>query len=117
MNLRHFIDPGELDRLITIQTASATGVDALGESTSGWSTYAQPWAKMEWGGGGEGEDASQVANREIVSFIVRYNSGLTPKMRISYDSDYYDIESISQVGGRKRFMLLRCVTWDSNNVG
>lgn len=116
MNLRHYIDPGELDRRITIQTASATGVDALGESTSGWSTYSQPWAKIEWESGSEGEDASQIANREIVSFLIRYDANITPMMRISYDSDLFDIESITQVGGRKRFQLLRCVTWDSNNV-
>lgn len=117
MNLRHYIDPGELDRKITIQTASASGVDAFGESTSTWYTYAQPWARMEWKTGNEGEDAQQIANKEVIEFLVRYDSGITPKMRISYDSDLFDIESISQVGGRQRFQLLRCITWDSNNIG
>ena len=116
MNLRHFIDPGELDRYITIQTASATGVNVYGESTSGWSTLDQVWAKIDWKGGSEGEDNSQIANVERVEFTIRYRSDISPKMRISYDSDVFDIESIVQVGGRKRFQLLKCKTWDSNDI-
>lgn len=112
--LRHFIDPGELSRQIIVQTASADTVNDFGESTSSWYNLHTLYAKAEWKSGEEKVDAEQVTSYERVDFTIRYKGDITAKMRVSFDGDYYDIEGVSQVGGRKRFELLRTRKYDSN---
>lgn len=112
--LRHYIDPGELSREIIVQTASADTVNDYGEPTSAWYNLHTLWAKIEWKGGEEKMDSEQTTNFERVEFTIRYKGDITPKMRVSYDGDFYDIESVAQVGGRKRFELLRTRKYDSN---
>ena len=115
-NLRHYIDPGEMDSRVTIQTASGSP-DGYGQVVDSWVDIATLWAKVEWPGmrESEGEDAGQIAQSERVVFTLRYTE-VRPKDRISFEGDYYDIKSVAQVGGRKRFMKLSTVLWDSNPV-
>ena len=110
--LSHILDPGEMDRLVTIQLASGSAQDAYGDEQLTWVDVANVWAKIEWGVGAEGEDASQITNHEKVTFTMRYRT-LDAKNRISYDGQYYDIESIGQLG-RKRFLKVVTKIFDSN---
>lgn len=115
-NLGHYLDPGELDRKIVIQTASGVQ-DAYGEEINTWSDTLSVWAKMEWDagkrGGNEGMDASQVVSEGEVKFTIRHTA-VDTKNRIKYEDEYYDIESIQEVGGRKRFLILTTKLFDSN---
>lgn len=113
-NLKHILDPGELDRRITLQTASGAA-DLYGETNATWYDVADLWAKIEWGKGDETEDANQVAASDTVTFTIRYRT-VTHRMRILYDGKYYDIESIGEAGGRKRFLKLVTKLWDSNPI-
>jgi SPP1 family predicted phage head-tail adaptor len=114
MNLRHYIDPGEMCYRITVQTASASSVDDYGDYDGAWYNLAELWAKMEWKTGEEKMDAEQLTAWRGVEFTIRYRGDITEKMRILWEGDYYDIESIAQVGGRKRFELIRTKRYDSN---
>jgi len=40
---------------------------------------------------------------------VYYDSGITAKMRISYDSQYYDIKSIAEIGFKEGQELVTTV--------
>lgn len=111
-NLGHYLDPGELDRKVTIQTASGVQ-DAYGEEINTWLDTLDVWAKMEWEKGSEGMDADQVVNQDKVKFTIRYTT-VDAKNRIKYDGEFYDIESIQEVGGRKRFLILITKLFDSN---
>jgi SPP1 family predicted phage head-tail adaptor len=111
-NLGHYLDPGELDRKVTIQTASGVQ-DAYGEEINTWLDTLDVWAKMEWGTGVEGMDANQVVSTDKVKFTIRYTT-VDAKDRIKYEDKYYDIETIQEVGGRKRFLILTTKIFDSN---
>lgn len=113
-NLRHYIDPGEMDRRVTLQNASGSQ-DAYGEGNTTWYDVAELWAKFEAGVGNEGVDAEQVAQHDIAVFTIRYRS-VVPRMRIVMDDEKWDIETVSEAGGRKRFLKLRCKRWDSNPI-
>lgn len=116
-NLKHYIDPGELDSRVTVQVASGAS-DGYGDEAQAWYDLATLWAKVEWPetGGTEGEDAKQVLQTQRVHFTIRYYSALTPKMRISCSGKIYDIEGIAEVGGRNRFMKVVTKLHDSNPV-
>ena len=111
-NLGHYLDPGEMDRKVTIQTASGVQ-DAYGEEINTWLDTLDVWAKMEWETGSEGMDADQVVSHDKVKFTIRYTT-VDAKNRIKYEGKYYDIETIQEVGGRKRFLILITKIYDSN---
>lgn len=113
-NLKHIIDPGELDRRITLQTASGAA-DLYGDTNTTWYDVADLWAKVEWGTGDEETDANQIAAFDKVTFTIRYRT-VTHRMRILYDSKYYDIETIGEAGGRKRFLKIITKQFDSNPI-
>jgi SPP1 family predicted phage head-tail adaptor len=111
--LSEFIDPGELDRKITIQRASGAQ-DAYGEGLNVWYDLAEVWAKVEWNtkNNSEGEGASQIVQRDVISFTVRHRD-VTARDRVKYRDDYYDIEGVAEMGGRNRFKVLTTKLYDS----
>ena len=102
---------GELDRRITIQESTAT-TDSYGEETLVWSTYRKVWAKLGYVSGNETFEADQKTAIRTEKFFVRYDSCITEKMRISWDSGYYDIRAIEQLG-REKYLVLKCERRDN----
>ena len=95
---------GKLDRYITIQTFT-TSPNSYGEEIKTWSTYLSCWAQRVEASGGEGVTFDQVVAKQTIDFRVRYDSGINEKMRILYDSDYYNIENIQEEKRRDYLML------------
>lgn len=95
---------GNLDRRIVIQTGTET-VTGNGERTTSWATFHTCWAGMEYGTGSEKYEGDQLSALNQTRFKVRYKSGINEKMRISYDSSYYDIMHIEEVD-RERYLIL-----------
>jgi SPP1 family predicted phage head-tail adaptor len=96
---------GRMDREIVIETPTFSQSDEYGEPTTTWATWNTVWANVYTGGGREFE-AAQQTNAEIdTQFQIRYVAGLSPKMRISYNSQYYDILRIEEVGRRNRWNI------------
>jgi SPP1 family predicted phage head-tail adaptor len=91
--------PGRMDKLITIQQweADSPAQDAYGAPSGTWETYVERWAEKIDRGGREFLTGGVVYEATCV-FKIRYTSGLNTKMRISYDSEYYDIISIVELG-------------------
>lgn len=98
---------GNLRHKIVIQTTTPTQ-SGSGALTDVWSTYATLRAEIEPKGGREFFDARQV-NAEIdIVFNVRYYSGITPKMRVSWNSRTFDIQSVINPMERNIEMLIAC---------
>ena len=95
---------GSLDERIIIQTVTET-VSGNGERTEAWSTYLTCWAGVDYSSGGESYEGGQVTASNTVVFMIRYYAGITEKMRVSYQSAYWDIEKIVEQG-RERYLLL-----------
>ena len=91
--------PGRMDKLITIQQwgADSPAQDAYGAPSGTWTTYATRWAEKIDKSGRE-FFAGGLVGEATCMFKIRYLDGLTTKMRISYDSEYYDIISIIELG-------------------
>ena len=97
---------GQRDRQITIQQEDAGTPNDFGHTYSTWSTYSQPWAALLRSPQGEGTEGDKKVSYDRLTFQVEYDSGVTVAMRISYNSNTYQILSIEEVK-RGRLMNLR----------
>ena len=101
---------GKLDRRITIQR-KVLGSDASNQrKITGWTdiaTYPEVWANVDEKSGSEVFQADQLVGLTVANFTIRYRTDVTIENRIVYNSKYYDIQAILDVG-RKRFLRLTC---------
>lgn len=81
---------GNLDRPIVIEKFTSS-LDSSNNETKTWATYSSPWAKLEAKSGGESYEAGELVGSRSVNWIVRYDSGITQKMRINDGGVYYEI--------------------------
>lgn len=101
---------GELDRSIIIQSATETR-DSYGDVLPSWTTFATVWATVTANRGDERFAAYQVVAQADILFRIRWRSGITVKMRISYDGQIYDIVHIAEIGRREGLdILARLIT-------
>lgn len=90
---------GQLDRRITIEQETET-VSPSGGVVVTWATVATVWAaKMDVRPRERYAAATDLAT-ETTTFRIRWRSGITPEMRITYDGKVYNIEGIAEVGRR-----------------
>lgn len=101
------MNAGKLRKLITIQQQSISS-DEYGAQVITWSTYYIAWASVEPLQGREYFAGQQFQSKVDTKFILRYVAGVTPKMRISYNSLFYDIESIINIEDRNRELQIMC---------
>ncbi len=102
------MNAGKFRKIITIQQQSATQ-DEYGAQVITWSSVGvdrcanvQPLQGREYFAG------QQFQSKIDTRFILRYVAGITPKMRILYNSLSYNIESIINVGERNRELHIMC---------
>ena len=91
---------GFLDRRIVFQTQAAT-VDDYGDSTGSWFDSITVWAALDNKSAGSTVIQEQENTINRVTWRVRSSAAtrlVTPKWRIKYGSDFYNILAIQEVG-------------------
>jgi SPP1 family predicted phage head-tail adaptor len=102
------MNAGKLRKLITIQQQSATQ-DEYGAQVVTWSSVGvDRWADVEQLQGREYFAGHQFQSIVDTRFVLRYVAGITPKMRILYNSLSYNIESVINVGERNTELHIMC---------
>lgn len=96
---------GRLNKRITIQSP-ATGQDATGEPTTGWTDVATVWASIVDVSGREYVAAGGLQNSAQTKITIRYRAGIVPSMRVVHGSDAYNVEAV--LGQDRRSLLLMC---------
>jgi head-tail adaptor len=108
-------DIGAMDQLISIRQYTR-----VADATGGWIDTASYlaeniWAKIEYTSlsneGTRGED-QQIVAWNVVKFTFRDFWTITETMRIVFDSDEYDIKSITRIG-RSRFVVIEAEKRDN----
>ena len=104
-----------LDRRITVEVNTETQ-DSQGTPIATWSAYATRWAKKMNLVGGTGEDYdsnTRVAYQGTDWLILmdQLTKGITPKMRVLYAGEYYDIDSIEEDTDKRRngYLLIHSI--------
>lgn len=96
---------GRLNRRITIQQVTETQ-DTYNAITRTWATYKTVWAEVVPKSGREYLNQAETVTQSDVLFRIRFITGVTTKMRISYDSNIYDIQSISEIGYKEGLEII-----------
>ncbi len=103
---------GKLDRRIIFQVVTETK-DAAGGVSRSWATHLTRWANLKYTRfgvvGRESMEAGKKTSIYQAVFTVRRDAqtaALTTKHRISYDSKFWDIRSISEKADEFRKMYL-----------
>ncbi len=95
---------GDLDRLITIEQPTESK-DEYGAPTVIWTSFAQVWAGVRYDNGTEYFAAGQMNARIDAVFRIRHRAGITTKMRVAYDGEYFDILEKRPLGRDEGFDL------------
>lgn len=98
---------GRLCHKITIQESTVSNVG--GESTHSWATYKTAWASIHPARGDESWRSDQRFAEVTHEVRMRYQSGITPKMRILWGSRVFDIKYAINVEERDRELRLMCI--------
>lgn len=106
---------GKSDRRITIERATET-TNGYGEKVASWATLITVWAELQKTSGmRESIDNRQDTARQQLNFKVRSSTdsrAVTTKDRVVYDSKYFDIIGIEEIG-RNDQLVLNCVLNDT----
>jgi len=98
---------GRLRKQIVIETP-AESQGGAGEVTNSWATFATVRAELITQTAREALKSDQILGIQYTTFRIRYLTGITTKMRVLYNSRYFDIESAPNMFGRDREINLYC---------
>lgn len=96
---------GRLRYRVTIQTPTETK-GTKGQTLKSWATYKTRWMDVRPVTGSERYTGDQVTATVTHEFECRYVSGVTPKMRLSYDSRTFNISRAVNVDERDKRLLI-----------
>ena len=99
------IDPGKLDRRITIRSATVTP-DGFGQAVRSYSDAGDVWAKVEYRGvPKEGDETEKLTSVNKVRFTNRYRADVDATTKIVWKGNTYEVEGVS-LEGRERYLIL-----------
>lgn len=102
------MNPGIYNRQIVIQSKLVSGQDATGAEIVTWSTFSTDWASAEPLRGQEFMEARRLQAQVNIRFRLRYRSGITPAMRVSYDGRLFEIVAVIHPLEAHRELQLMC---------
>lgn len=99
---------GKLKERVTIKRNTATGNNSFGEPSESFTTYFTAWARARPLAGKEVADRSLTFEEHPVEFTLRWRSDKTPTpaMKAVWQSQDYDIKSVSELEAARRFWLV-----------
>lgn len=100
------MNPGKLDRRITIQAPTFTR-DALGGANTTYSDYRTVWAQKQDVGGTEVASGEALRSSATTIFTVYFINELTTAHRILYGGIAHNILAIRELG-RREYQEITC---------
>jgi SPP1 family predicted phage head-tail adaptor len=103
---------GRMNERIVIESVTETR-STSGQVNESWSTFATVWSAVDYQKSGS-EEKEIVTKQTVISnvqFTVRHRTDFNEKMRINFDSIYYDIERITYEP-EKQFMVLEAKAYN-----
>lgn len=92
---------------ILLESPSETP-DGFGGSMTTWALVAEVWGELRALFGNEVFDDDRKSATSTHLVVIRWREGLTPDHRFRFGGRTFQIRSILDRGGRKRFLECRC---------
>lgn len=105
------IRAGTLDRKIDIVNPTNTDAAGIGEvnthvNFATYTTVASVWASVRDVAGNETFTGDRTKTERSIAFIIRYTTLVNEKLMIRYNSEYYRIERIEEMGRKEGLMVV-----------
>ena len=100
--------PGEFKQQINIQSQSEVQ-DNTGAMTTVWTTLFTMWSKITPVHGAEALISQRIEAVDVYQIMIRYNPGVTEKMRILYAGRTFQIKSVINVQELSEFMSIKAI--------
>ena len=100
------IDPGRLDRRITLSEFTATR-DSVGGVVTSWDDVATVWATKVPQGGGRLYAAEAKHYEQTLLYRIRHRTDVAPGWRLTHGDDVFEITNVEELG-RRHFLELSC---------
>lgn len=101
------IQLGEMDQIVNFQEKEVETGSANSDRITDWTTIVGDyWAKVEENPGGEEFQANRLTGIQNVIFTIRYDSQITNKMRVVWQTRVYEISSPLVKIGRDSFLQI-----------
>ena len=101
------MEAGRLRNRVTLQEKEVTK-DAYGAEVITWADVATVWAAVEPLAGREFMEGRSLDAELSTRIRIRYREGVRPTYRATWGDHVYDIQSVIDVNGRHRELLLMC---------
>lgn len=102
------VDFGKMRHRVELQNFGTTRDEYGGENRT-WTTYATVWAAIKYISGNEIDHADQVQGIATHKIMIRYDSRVTVKDRLVFNSRNFEIAAPPQnPGEKKEFLILTC---------
>jgi len=101
---------GALNNFITIEIETTTK-NAVGTPIETYAKLKDTWASIKYTSGGTQFNEGEMPYTDV-DFSIRYDETVNYKCRVIFQSEYYKILYIENIG-RKDGMRLKCLRWDS----
>jgi len=98
---------GALRHHLTLEQMLRTP-DAGGGAALSWVAVTTLWASVEAVGGSEREAADRADARTRYKIRLRYQSGVTAGMRFRQDTRFFNIRTVQDEEGRRRWLICTC---------
>lgn len=104
------LDVGELNRRVTIRQYTESE-NARGEVEKTWSDLATVFAKLDYSPATESMEAGKETVFGMVAFLIRYRADMNETMKVRFDSEDYDIKSITRMEkrGKDRYLIIKAI--------
>jgi len=103
--MKYTINSGELDRRITIQEPTGAK-DEFGHETNTWQdVHTNIPCGVTFIKGGEVWESVQDVGNLTTDFKIRYIAGITPRMRLVFEGETYDIKRVIEITRRKGYVI------------
>jgi len=107
--LKRTINPGLYRHSIVINAAPTDATrNSYGERTAIGATVATVWASKEDWSGREIVEGEQETPMIYTRFYVRWRSDVQPDMTVTLGTDVYRIDSVMDMDGTQRELVLMC---------
>lgn len=98
---------GKLRHRLTIQQ-SVRSDDSGGGATLVWTDIDEVWGAIEAISGQENLEAGRISGKVVYRITLRYRDDLAPEMRLLSGSEVFEILSVQDEDGRRRFLTCKC---------
>jgi SPP1 family predicted phage head-tail adaptor len=98
---------GDLRHRLALEAPIRTS-DGSGGATRTFTAVADVWAAIRTLGGNESPDADRLGSRITHTVWIRYRDGLKPDQRFRLGARIFEIRSVIDHDGRRRFLECHC---------